>query len=597
MLGEGQIQNELKNLKPPYVFLESLSPQHKHDQDFLFAPLETVEIFRDGQKIEDFFERLEIWRKKGFWLAGYFTYEFGFYLDEAFKDLRKNFDFDLAWVGVCETPREIKPQRLPQNMENLSYLTGAFVPQISEGQYEGAIGRIKQFLETGLTYQVNYTFKQKFHFQGDPLSFYFALRRSQPTRYAAFIHTGSKQVVSLSPELFFQVDKNKIMVQPMKGTCARGYNTVKDEENLKRFISDAKTRAENLMIVDLLRNDLGRVCSRVTVKKIFEAEKYPTLFQMTSSIEGQLKKNTGIKNIFTALFPSGSVTGAPKIKTMHLIDELEAAPRGVYTGAIGYIAPKNKMCFSVAIRTAQMQKDSGELGIGGGIVYDSIAQEEYKEALLKARFLTRHYPHFDLIETLLWERRKGYLFFDLHLARLGRSCEYFLRPHKIKAIRGYLLKVARRFKEEKIRVRLAIDPHGDITFNVREEKNIASPQTITLCESRLESNDVFLYHKTSHRSFYDEHLHKARAAGFFETIFLNENGELTEGSFTNLFIEERGTLFTPPVACGLLPGVLREHLLSTGQAKEKILYPADLKTADKIFVGNSVRGLIEVEIL
>lgn len=597
MLGEGQIQNELKNLKPPYIFLESLSPQHKRDQDFLFAPLETVEIFRDGQKIEDFFERLEIWRKKGFWLAGYFTYEFGFYLDEAFNALRKNFDFDLAWVGVCEAPREIKPKRLPQNMENLSYLTGAFVPQISEGQHEGAITRIKKFLEAGSTYQVNYTFKQKFHFEGDPLSFYFALRRSQPTRYAAFIDTGSKHVVSLSPELFFQSDKNKITVQPMKGTCARGYNTAKDEENLKKFISNTKVRAENLMIVDLLRNDLGRVCSRVTVKKMFEVEKHPTLFQMTSSIEGKLKKNTGIKNIFTALFPSGSVTGAPKIKTMYLIDELEASPRGVYTGAIGYIAPKNKMCFSVAIRTAELEKGFGELGIGGGIVYDSSAQEEYKEALLKARFLTRHYPHFDLIETLLWEKGKGYLFFGSHLARLGRSCEYFSRPHNIKTIRGYLLKIARRFRGEKIRVRLAVDPHGDIAFDAREEKSAIAPQRITLCESRLESNDIFLYHKTSHRAFYDEHLHKARAAGFFETIFMNERGELTEGTFTNLFIEQNNELFTPPVACGLLPGVLREHLLSTGRAREKLLYPQDLKTAAKIFVGNSVRGLIEAKIV
>ena len=236
------------------------------------------------------------------------------------------------------------------------------------------------------------------------------------------------------------------------------------------------------------------------------------------------------------------------------------------------------------------------MGVGGGIVYDSLAPEEYKEALLKAKFLTRHYPHFDLVETLLWEKGKGYFLFDLHLMRLKRSCEYFSRLHNIKEIRGYLLKITRKFKEAKIRVRLAIDPHGDIALEAREEKDVLPPQKIVLCESRFDSNDIFLYHKTSHRAFYDEHLHKARAAGFFETVFLNEKNELTEGSFTNIFIEERGALFTPPVACGLLPGVLREHLLSTHQAQEKILYPADLKTADKIYVGNSVRGLVEVEI-
>jgi len=596
MLGEGQIQQELKDLKPPYIFLESLDSRHKHDQNFLFAQAQGIEVFHDGDTVEDFFARLETRRKNKFWLAGYFTYEFGFYLDEAFKDLRKKFDFPLAWIGVYDAPRRVRPQKITQNMENLSYATGAFISQASEGQYSGAITKIKKFLEDGLTYQVNYTFKQKFSFEGDPLSFYFALRRSQPTRYAAFINTGTSRVISLSPELFFQVDQQKIEVKPMKGTYPRGYNSEKDSENLEAFSTDTKIRSENLMIVDLLRNDLGRICSKVTTKNMFEVEKHPTLFQMTSSVEGKLKKNTGLKDIFTAIFPSGSVTGAPKIKTMHLIDELEQTPRRVYTGAIGYIAPDSKMCFSVAIRTAELQRGEGEVGVGGGIVYDSLAPEEYKEALLKAKFLTRHYPHFDLVETLLWEKGKGYFLFDLHLMRLKRSCEYFSRLHNIKEIRGYLLKITRKFKEAKIRVRLAIDPHGDIALEAREEKDVLPPQKIVLCESRFDSNDIFLYHKTSHRAFYDEHLHKARAAGFFETVFLNEKNELTEGSFTNIFIEERGALFTPPVACGLLPGVLREHLLSTHQAQEKILYPADLKTADKIYVGNSVRGLVEVEI-
>jgi len=596
MLGEKQIKDLLTRRKTPCVFLESAGAVGKTEKNYLFKDFKEILVFKHGQDAQTYLKVLEAKQKAGFWLAGYFTYEFGYYLDEAHAPLRKDFGFPLAWMGVCKKPQIVRPSGRRQSSEELHYQIKNITAGISEERYGGALARIKKFLEEGLTYQVNYTFKEMFGFSGNPVDFYLALRRSQPTGYAAYIDAGGYQAVSMSPELFFRQEKKTITVRPMKGTLARGCDADSDNGNRRILARDPKIKAENLMIVDLLRNDLGRICDKVRTKSLFDIEKHHTLFQMTSTIEGRLNKKAGLPQVMSALFPSGSVTGAPKIKTMQLIGGLEPRPRGIYTGAIGYLAPGGRACFSVAIRTAQIAGGHGILGVGGGIVYDSQPAQEYQEAVLKAKFLAHHYPPFALVETLLWEKGKGYYLLPQHLERLRRSGEYFMRHCAIKKLQRHLGKIAGKFRYDQMRVRLSLNPYGDVIIEARDLKPL--PKKISLCLSpeRVSSGDIFLRHKTDYRVFYDAALRDARRQGYQEVLFLNERGELTEGSFSNLFIEKDGILYTPPLSCGLLPGVLREYLLAGGKAKEKILYPGDLKEADKIYIGNSVRGLVRVSL-
>lgn len=381
----------------PFVFLDTVNQDKENHQSFWFSQFDNILQFYAGDNIAVFFSKLENYLNRGYWLAGYFTYEFGYFLDPALFFLRKKFNFPLAWLGVCREPLiqiknkikiPLKPTdtlaRLASNGVNIKNIKA----NVTQRDYCQNIEKIKQYLEQGLTYQVNYTFKLKFDFSGDIFNLYQRLKRKQPTAYSAFINTGKNSFLSLSPELFFRKYRNNIYVRPMKGTITRGLDKIHDKKNISEFKKCTKTKAENLMIVDLLRNDLGKIAKRVRTTKLFSVEKYNTLCQMTSTIKASLNPQVTTKDIIAALFPSGSVTGAPKIKTMQLIAGLEKEPRGIYTGAIGYIAPNRDMCFNVAIRTLVLSKGKGELGIGGGIVYDSHDNHEYQEALLKAKFFT-----------------------------------------------------------------------------------------------------------------------------------------------------------------------------------------------------------------
>jgi para-aminobenzoate synthetase/4-amino-4-deoxychorismate lyase len=593
------------HLNSPFVFLETALVDKENRLSFLFTNFSQILIFNYYDDVEVFFQKIEDFLKKGYWICGYFSYEFGYFLEPALSPLREKFDFPLAWLGICKRPIIITSP-LFNDDENAThfYSIRNLTLNITEEEYNYSIKEIKKYLEQGLTYQVNFTFKVKFDFEGDILNFYLNLRRAQPTSYMALMNTQNNLILSFSPELFFRLEKNKIIMRPMKGTLKKEVFPPQDKKNKIKLRKSRKIKAENVMIVDLIRNDLGKVSKKVKVSKLFEIENYRTLYQMTSTVEAKLRRKIKIKDIFHSLFPSGSVTGAPKIKTMQLIKKLEKEPRNIYTGCIGYFSPENKSCFNVAIRTILIKKNRAELGIGGGIVYDSIDKAEYKEALLKAKFLTEKFPAFSLIESILWEKKKGYFLLDLHLRRLKKSSQYFCIPldidklkKELKLLEKELEEKTRYSEEKKFKIRVLVSLEGKIKIESRFLKEIKTPVKVKISSIKINPNNVFLYHKTTRRELYNKELKKAKEKGFFEVIFLNIYEELTEGAITNIFVLKENILYTPPLRCGLLGGVLREYLLKMKKAKEKVLFLKDLKEADKIFVGNSVRGLMETEVL
>ena len=380
----------------------------------------------------------------------------------------------------------------------------------------------------------------------------------------------------------------------------RGLDCAEDRAAAVRLRNDEKNCAEHVMIVDLLRNDLGRICEMgsVRVEELFSVERYETLLQMTSTVSGRLRGGLSYYEIFKGMFPSGSITGAPKIRTMEIIHELERGPRGIYTGAIGYMAPDGTAAFNVAIRTLVMKEGEARMGVGGGIVADSEPMEEYRECLLKAEFLTRRRHDFQLIETMLWEG--DYFLLEMHLERMEASAEYFNFLWDREAVVGRLEEVAKGFRlGERYRVRLLLNEAGEVTVAaVKLSVEVSGWGRVRLSMERTSSTDVFLRHKTTRRELYEREYARARAEGFDEVIFLNERGEVTEGAISNVFIRRAGRLLTPPLRCGVLPGVLRRHLLeSDASAEECVLTVEDLESAEAVFVGNSVRGLREVRLL
>ncbi|MCF7916510.1 MAG: aminodeoxychorismate synthase component I [Candidatus Omnitrophica bacterium] len=588
-------QKKLSQLKPPYLFLDTIQKDKENKKSFLFSDVVEVLTFRSKDSVDSFFKKIDNRLKKGFWLAGYFCYEFGYWLEDSLKSLQDKKDKPLVWLLVTKPPQEIKIQN-DQDQYREDFLIKNVKPNISKQEYKNKIKKIKYFLKEGFSYQTNFTFKINFDFKGNPLSLYNHLRISQPTSYAALVKPDDTNTfLSFSPELFLKINKNKIITKPMKGTLSRDKSTSKDKNKVRQFAKSKKIKAENLMITDLLRNDLGRISQKVKVPELFSIEKYRTLYQMTSTIEAKLKKEKNIKDIFSSLFPCGSVTGAPKIKTMQIIKNLEKEPRGIYTGAIGYISPKKNACFNVAIRTLEIKKEKGQLGIGGGILYDSKKEAEYREAFLKAEFFTKLQKTPQLIETILWSKDHRFWLLSLHLKRLKKSCQFFSFPFNQRKIKKKLKeKVAKRKRDAKLR--LLVDSSGQIRVFAKRIKKIASPVKAKINKKKIDSSNIYLYHKTTKRNFYNQEKKKAEGEGFFDTIFFNQKNELTEGAITNVFVEKKGKLYTPPLSAGLLPGVFRQYLLKRKKVIEKTLYLKDLKKANKIYLGNSIRGLLEVSI-
>jgi len=534
-------------------------------------------------------------------LAGFLSYELGLAFEPRLLPLLpEEMEFPLFWLGIYDAPTEMdrlaawrwlkeRASRELVRVNDLNY-------SMSRGGYGGAFKRVMDYIFAGDVYQINLTLHANFKLDGDPTGLYRDLCRSQPVAHGAFIATGEQHVLSLSPELFIENRAGRIVTRPMKGTAPRGLTSADDEAIKRALLADEKSRAENLMIVDLLRNDVGRIAKigSVKVEKLFSIETYRSLHQMTSTIAADLKPDLKLGEILRALFPCGSVTGAPKIRAMQIIHEVEGGPRGLYTGSIGHVAPNGDFSFNVAIRTAVISADgTGEIGIGGGIVADSKEEAEYRECLLKLDFFRQAVEPPGLIETMLWAEDEFWLL-SKHLKRLEASAAHFGYRYSREDVIA-ALEQAVAGKCGPLRVRLVLAPSGEISASA-----VPSPSTkrfrFILADDRMDSGDPLLRHKTTRRAIYDKPREKAQKFhGADEVIFRNERGELTEGSFTNLFIEKNGELLTPALACGLLPGTLREQLLQRGEAREAILTLRDLEAADKIFLGNSVRGLVRAE--
>jgi len=567
------------------------------------APRRIISCGADQAPIAAAFKALEQGLDQGFWAAGFLSYELG-YAFEPRLDCRHALQsaVPLLWFGLFDEPRRLSGE---QADEWLCATSGSYtvimppVPELSRANYHERFEVTKQMIGAGDIYQLNLTFKAGFQIDGDAGALYRTLRAAQPVSHGAFIRTPEFSILSLSPELFIKREGAIIESRPMKGTEPRGKTTDADQAAYNRLQLDEKQRAENLMIVDLMRNDISRIAKvgSVRVPALFSVESYPTLHQMTSKVVGELKDNTALYDIMAALFPAGSITGAPKIRAMELICELEQNPRGVYCGSIGHIAPNRDMHLNVAIRTATILADGhGEIGIGSGIVADSDVDREYDEALLKMRFLSTVMDDFQLFETMLFDGANGLWLLDEHMARMEKSAAHFAFPFVVDEARTLLKAQTRGHEGERLRVRLVLSSDGALSLTKtalpQPTSKIPEPVAFVLSPSRLQSRDIFLQHKTTRRALYDREFEfYQQTAGAGEVVYLNEHGDLAEGSRTNIFLKIDGTLFTPPLSSGLLPGTLREHLLASGQAKEARLPVSALEKAQAIYLGNSVRGL------
>lgn len=464
---------------------------------------------------------------------------------------------------------------------------GDLRPGINEDTYIKAVNRIKSLIFDGDCYQVNFTFPLEFDWFGPPLALYARLREQQPVRYGGFVGDARQGLVSLSPELFVERRADRLVTRPMKGTAPRSA----PPDQLRH---SAKDCAENLMIVDLLRNDLGRVADpgSVVVDRLFDIEAYPTLWQMVSEVSANVGGRS-FGEILRALFPCGSITGAPKIRAMQIAAELESRERGIYTGALGWLAPDGDFRLNVAIRTLDLGADGhGRLGLGSGIVADSQPAAEWQECLLKSRFLRDCDPGLKLIETL---RRDGgvYPMWAGHLSRLKRSAAYFGFPLDEPLL---LSELGRQPSRGTWRVRVTLDKAGAIDVEaVAFDSAPPGLRLAAMAEQAIDSRDVLRRHKTTVRPLYDAALRSLPAdSPVFDLVFLNERGELAEGARSTIFVERDDVLLTPPLASGALPGVLRAHLLATGKAREAVLWPDDL--AGGFWLGNALRGLVRVEL-
>lgn len=470
-------------------------------------------------------------------------------------------------------------------------------PQTNKSAYHQAIQHIKAQIAAGNTYQVNYTLRLHTRNLRDPWQAFLRLAQAQQAGHEAYIDAGRWVLACASPELFFRLEGETITCRPMKGTAKRGLTSAGDREQAAWLQASEKNRAENVMIVDMIRNDLGRTAETgsVHVPALFAAERYPTLWQMTSTVTARTRAS--LTEILTHLFPCASITGAPKISTMKIIRQLETSPRQVYTGSIGHIAPGRKAVFNVAIRTLLHDRQTGlsEYGAGGGIVWDSTSADEYQEALLKAQVLSRPpLPTFELLETLRWEPESGYFMLEEHLQRLADSAEYFGFAMQQASAREELTRLAGGFGRLPQRVRLALAADGRLRAESVPLETPPGPVLACLAKTAVSSSDLFLYHKTTHRQAYTAAL--AGCPGFEDVLLYNEKNELTEFSIGNLVAELQGRLLTPQVASGLLDGVFRQHLLRQGQVTEAALTVQDLPHCTKLFRINSVRGWQEVRL-
>jgi para-aminobenzoate synthetase / 4-amino-4-deoxychorismate lyase len=522
---------------------------------------------------------------EGHYAVGYVAYEaasaFNPHLVTAEPD-----NWPLIWFAIFNQPTTHFPHHPTADIRPVTWQAN-----VNHQQYQQAIDTIKAQIAEGNTYQTNYTIRLNGHFDQDPYALYLHLLQAQRADYSAYLDLGDKVILSASPELFFHYQQGRIITKPMKGTAARGLTLVEDEVQRQQLFSE-KNQAENMMIVDLLRNDLNQIAKTgtVNVEQLFASERYPTVWQMTSTISAQLPQSISMTQLFTALFPCGSITGAPKQSTMTLIADLEGEARGVYCGAIGMITPDNQAIFNVAIRTLTLDKKSGQAqyGVGGGITWDSTVKDEYREIINKAQILYQSpLPH-QLLESLLLQDGR-YFLLNRHLTRLAESADYFGFTYSSPELQKQLHNYTQQYKKGAYKVRVLLAMDGQLTLSAEPIATLCNqPLVASFADKPVNSQNPFLYHKTTRREFYPA------ATLNQEYLLFNERDEITEFVNGNVVLIIDGEWLTPELHCGLLPGTMRSQWLAQQKIKPAILTRSDIKRADKIIFINSIRKWREV---
>ena len=592
----------------PFLLLDDARPDGANPARLYQAPREVV-VARRVEEVLPALERIEALRRAGAELAGYFAYEAGLALEPRLASLapqRSGGAGPLVWFGAFDSYRELAPDEVPAWLAEQAgpgpASVGPLDPALSPGGYAKAFAALQDAIAAGDIYQANLTFPLAGSYRGDPLALYAAARPAAGAGYGGVLFDGSHWLLSFSPELFFAERDGAAMVKPMKGTRPRARDAAEDAALKAELAASEKDRAENLMIVDLLRNDLSRVAKAgsVKVENAFAVETYPTLHTMVTTVRAQLNEGTSATQMLRALFPCGSITGAPKIRAMELIDQTERDARGPYCGAIGRIGAQGDAAFNVAIRTLRLspqdnQRGRAVLGVGSAIVADSEVMTEWRECLVKGGFVRLAAGGADLIETMRFTPDEGIALLDLHLARITASAVelgFVFDRHAIRnAIQALCFEA-----DAPAKLRLSLSRGGAYCLELGQlPAPFAGPVACAVLRLPVDTGDWRLRHKSSDRQFYEAALSAAQAAGAGEALLVRDDGLLTEGSFTNLFVERDGQLLTPPARLGLLPGVLRASLLDSGRAVEAELTLDDL--ADGFFIGNAVRGLVKARLL
>lgn len=579
----------------PYILLDD----QRTGQQKLFENPERIITAQNKAEVIEAFTAIEDAIARGKYIAGYFAYELGAALEQSLEtDSNVNPKQTLIHIGIFGAPNATPNPQLLYGDTRLAAPDIALHPSWTQAEYTTRFDTLKSYIEAGHCYQANLTFPMHAKTQASAEQIFASFRQRQPGRYGALIRLGGPDIISFSPELFFERQARShgdfMRMRPMKGTRPRSAdNNVQDDTAIADAMrAEPKSQAENLMIVDLLRNDLSRLArpGSVEVPELFTLETYPTLHQMTSQVTASLREGVSWLDIFKGLYPCGSVTGAPKIRAMEIIRELESGPRGPYCGAIGFIGPDNSACFNVAIRTAVLDKGDLRYDVGSGVVYDSEAADEYTECLLKANILRAMPEH--VFETFAVDARGHILRRGAHLARLQSACAQKKWPYPSAHI-NHLLNEASD-KNIALRLRLQVCARGQAKLTHAPLIALETPLRIALSRYALSHELQISEIKTSQRNFYDGERARIKAAhdNIDEVIFTNASGALCEGSFTSLFVQIGGQLLTPPRTEGLLPGILRAELLKTGQAVERNLTMQDLIRAEAVFCGNSLRGLM-----
>ncbi len=592
-----------RTLKPGSILLLDLLKQRSA---LLFEAPEEIITCTRLEDVRECLGRLEEAQARGRYAAGYLAYELGFAFEEKLRARYEDKGEPLLWFGLFGAPEHLALAEARALLERAAdgAEAGIDTPRfdMDRAAYGAAFDKVRDHLAKGDIYQVNLTMRARLAHRGAPERLFLDLMRRQQVEYAALVAMEDRTVLSLSPELFLERRGGTLRTRPMKGTAPRGRHASEDATLARELATDPKQRSENIMIVDLMRNDLSRIAETGTVRvtKLCDVERYQSVHQMTSTVEARIPGEIGFAEIIENLFPCGSITGAPKLSAMQIADDLETGPRGIYTGSIGFLEPGSDFRLNVAIRTLVLRKDgTGEAGTGSGVVFDSGAAPEYDECILKLKFMTEGTPEFDLIETLAFDPVDGYLLLERHLQRLQKSAAYFGYPYDEASVRSALDERARGFCGAQ-RVRLLLNADGGLSVTATDlaPADRATTFNVVLAGETTRSGDRFLYHKTTHRAFYDEtRLRYQAETGCQEVLFENENGFLTEGSYMTLFVRKGGRLLTPALRHGLLPGTLREGLLERGLAFEADLTREDLAEAEEIFVGNSVRGLVRARMV